>query len=262
MRILQKFFQSMVDFKKYHRQMLIDGWGEDGQRRLKNSVVFVAGAGGLGSPASIYLAVAGVGKIIICDFDKVEGTNLNRQILHTPSRIGMSKVQSAKQTLSEINPEIEIEAVEEKITEVNAFKLIGDAEIILDCMDNFETRYILNKVAIKKRIPMVFGSIHAMQGMLTFIHYPETPCLQCIYPEAPPKETFPVVGTTPGVIGALQALEALKYLVGIGKNLKGKLLYWDGSSGADFKLFRTRKEPSCPACGGIDSPSPHNSSLT
>ncbi|MCX7793048.1 MAG: HesA/MoeB/ThiF family protein [Thermodesulfovibrionales bacterium] len=238
-----------MDFKKYHRQMLIDGWGEEGQLRLKNSSVFIAGAGGLGSPVSLYLAAAGIGKIIICDFDRIEETNLNRQILHRPSRLGMSKVQSAKESLLEINPDIEIVAIEEKITDTNASQLVGDADIIIDCMDNFETRYVLNRVAISKKIPMVFGSIYAMQGMLTFLHYPETPCLQCIYPEAPPKETFPVVGTTPGVIGALQAFEAIKYLVNIGKNLKGRLLYWDGGSGAEFKLFKIRKDPSCPACG-------------
>lgn len=199
-----------MDFLRYSRQMLIDGWGEEGQRKLNNSTIFIAGAGGLGSPVSIYLAVAGVGKIIICDFDSVEITNLNRQILHSHTRIGINKALSAKITLTAINPDVEVIAITEKITDENASKLIGNAVIIMDCMDNLETRYILNKVAIKNRIPLVFGAIYGMQGMLSFIQPPETPCLKCLFPEAPPRETFPVLGVTPGVIGALQALEANK----------------------------------------------------
>jgi len=239
-----------VDFLRYSRQMLIDGWGEEGQKKLKNSTVFIAGAGGLGSPVSIYLAVAGVGKITICDFDSVEVTNLNRQILHSHTRIGINKALSAKITLKAMNPEVEVIPVTEKITAKNAFELVGNSQIIMDCMDNLETRYILNEVAIRKGIPLVFGAIYGMQGMLSFIQTPETPCLKCLFPEAPPKETFPVVGSTPGVIGALQALEAIKYLVGIGKLLKNKLLVWDGMS-CDFKSFKAQKDPSCPICSNI-----------
>jgi molybdopterin/thiamine biosynthesis adenylyltransferase len=236
-----------VDFLRYARQMLIDGWGEQGQKKLKNSTVFIAGAGGLGSPVSIYLAVAGIGKIIICDFDSVEVTNLNRQILHSHTRIGINKALSAKITLTAINPDIEVIPITSKITEENAFELVGDSHIIMDCMDNLETRYILNEVAIKKGIPLVFGAIYGIQGILSFIQPPETPCLRCLFPEAPPKETFPVVGATPGVIGALQALEAIKYLVGIGKLLKNKLLVWDGMS-CDFRTFKARKDTSCLFC--------------
>lgn len=239
-----------MDFLRYSRQMLIDGWGEEGQRKLNNATIFIAGAGGLGSPVSIYLAVAGVGKIIICDFDSVEITNLNRQILHSHTRIGINKALSAKITLTAINPDVEVIAITEKITDENASKLIGNAVIIMDCMDNLETRYILNKVAIQNRIPLVFGAIYGMQGMLSFIQSPETPCLKCLFPEAPPRETFPVLGVTPGVIGALQALEAIKYIVGIGKNLKNKLLVWDGIS-CDFKSFTARKDPHCIICKDI-----------
>ncbi len=239
-----------MDFLRYARQMLIEGWGEEGQKKLKDSTVFIAGAGGLGSPVSIYLTVAGVGKIIICDFDTVEITNLNRQILHSHTRIGINKALSAKITLTAINPDVEVIPITEKITETNAFELIGDANIILDCMDNLETRYMLNEVAINKGIPLVFGAIYEMQGMLSFIQPPETACLKCLFPEAPPKEIFPVVGATPGVIGTFQALEAIKYLVGIGKLLKNKLLVLDGMSG-DFKTFKAQKDPSCPVCGKI-----------
>lgn len=240
-----------MDTLRYARQMMIDGWGEEGQRKLKDSSVFVAGAGGLGSPVSVYLAVAGVGRIVICDFDNVEVTNLNRQILHSHTRIGVNKALSAKITLTGINPDVEVIPIPDKITEANAHQFVGDSKIILDCMDNLETRYILNQVAKEKGIPLVFGAIYGTQGMVSFIQPPQTPCLRCLFPEPPPKETFPVVGATAGVIGAIQALEAIKYLVGIGKLLKNKLLVWDGASN-EFRAFKTQRDSNCPVCGNLN----------
>ncbi len=235
--------------KRYTRQMMMDGWGESTQEKLKASTVFIAGAGGLGSPVSIYLAVAGIGHIAICDFDSPDLSNLNRQILHDHTRIGINKAVSAKMTLEKLNPDIKITAITDKIVEDNVDKLVGDADIILDCMDNFPTRFLLNGCAVRKHIPMVYGSIWGMDGRLSFIHSPETPCLRCIFEEAPPKEVFPVLGATPAVIGSLQALEAIKYLTGIGSNIKGKLLVWEGGK-TDFRTFTVKKDPDCPVCGG------------
>jgi adenylyltransferase/sulfurtransferase len=239
---------SEEELKRYHRQMMMEGWGKETQEKIKRSTVFIAGAGGLGSPVSIYLAVAGVGHIRICDFDSPDWSNLNRQILHDHSRIGTNKAVSAKMTLERLNPAITVTAFTDKIVAENVDRLVGDSDLILDCMDNFPTRYLLNESAIRKKIPMVHGSIWGMDGRLSFIQSPETPCLRCLFPDSPPSETFPVLGATPGVIGTLQALEALKYLSGAGAVLKNRLLVWEGSS-VEFRTFKARKDPDCPTCG-------------
>lgn len=241
---------TVEETKRYNRQMMMDGWGEDTQKKLKNSTIFIAGAGGLGSPVSIYLAAAGIGNIRICDFDSPDWSNLNRQILHNHNRIGTNKAVSAKQTLEELNPHINITAFTEKITAESVDEIVGDAAIIVDCMDNFPTRYVLNECAIRKKIPLVYGSIWGMEGRLSFLTPPETPCLKCMFPEAPPSETFPVVGATPGVIGTMQALEVIKYLTGIGDNLKNKILVWEGK-GVEFKKYKAYKDPECPVCGKL-----------
>lgn len=236
------------DRQRYHRQMMIAGWGERGQQRLKSAHAFVAGAGGLGSPTAIYLAVAGVGNVSLCDCDSPELSNLNRQILHNDSRVGMNKAESGKMSLNALNPSIEVQALSVRIEADNVDDLVGDADIILDCMDNFDTRYILNECAIKKGIPFVHASVWGLEGKLSFIHSPETPCLKCIFPEAPPPELFPVLGATPGTIGCLQAMEALKHLAGVGETLKGKLLVWSGAE-MEFDVYPIAKNSKCPICG-------------
>ncbi len=238
---------SQTELDRYKRQMMMEGWGEPVQKSLKGATVFVAGAGGLGSPVSIYLAVAGVGKLRICDFDAPEMSNLNRQILHDHTRVGVNKALSAQQTLARINPDVEVVPITTRIEADNVDELVGDARIILDCMDNYPTRFVLNDCAIRKGIPLVHGSIWGIEGRLTFIRVPATACLRCIVPEAPPKEVFPVIGATPGVIGTLQVMEAIKYLAGIGKNLEGKMLAWDGTD-MSFRTFKTRRDPACPSC--------------
>jgi adenylyltransferase/sulfurtransferase len=236
------------DRTRYHRQMLITGWGEEGQQRLKAARVFVAGAGGLGSPVSMYLAVAGVGHIRLCDCDSPELSNLNRQILHNDSRIGVNKAVSGKMTLEQLNPSIRVEAITARIDEDTVDELVGDSDIIADCMDNFPTRYVLNECAIRKGIPFVHASIWGLEGKLTLIHSPDTPCLRCIFPSAPPPEVFPVLGATPGTIGCLEAMEVIKYLVGVGENLKGRLLVWCGDD-MEFCVYPVAKNPVCPVCG-------------
>jgi adenylyltransferase/sulfurtransferase len=238
---------SVLEKDIYHRQMMLDGWGEKVQEKLKDATVFVAGAGGLGSPASIYLAVAGIGQIRLCDFDRPDWSNLNRQILHDSSRIGINKAVSGKKTLEKLNGLIRVAALPEKITEESVDRLVGKSDVILDCMDNFETRYVLNDCAIRLGIPMIHASVRGLEGRLTFLHPPETPCLRCLIPEAPPREVFPILGATPGVIGSLQAMEAIKYLSGVGQLLKGRLLVWDGA-GQEFLTMKLQHDPNCRAC--------------
>ena len=238
------------DKARYARQMMLDGWGEEGQRRIKGSTVFVAGAGGLGSPVSMYLAVAGVGTMRVCDADKIELSNLNRQILHADARIGQPKTASAQKTLTEMNPKIEIIACSNYLEKDNVAQLVGPSDIVVDCLDNFETRYVLNRYCIQQRIPLLHGGVWGLIGQATFLCPPETPCLRCIFPEAPPKETFPVVGVTPGVIGCLQAMEALKHLSGIGSTLKGEILHFDGQD-MRFTRLKLGADPSCPDCGNL-----------
>jgi adenylyltransferase/sulfurtransferase len=229
--------------------MLIDGWGEAAQEKLKNATVFIAGAGGLGSPVAIYLAVAGIGHIKICDSDNLDLTNLNRQILHDSTRIGINKAVSAKYTTERMNSCIKVTVLQEMIVAENVDDLIGNSDIIADCLDNFPTRYLLNESAIRKGIPLVYGSVRGMDGMFSFVQSPETPCLRCMFPEALSDEVFPVVGAASGVIGCLQALEIIKYLTGIGTTSKGELIVWDGGK-TEFRTLHARKDPDCPACGG------------
>jgi molybdopterin/thiamine biosynthesis adenylyltransferase len=234
---------------RYSRQMLIDGWGEDGQARLKASRVFIAGAGGLGSPVSIYLAEAGIGRISIIDSDQVELSNLNRQILHPESRLAESKALSAEKTLRKLNPNINLVTCAEHLDRSNINCIVGQPDLIVDCLDNFDTRHVLNRYAFGKNIPMIHAGVFGMQGQLTVIKTPETPCLWCIQPGSPPSVVFPIVGATAGVIGCIEALEAIKYLSGVGTNLMASLLIWDGAR-MEFTHLPQKKLPGCPVCGG------------
>jgi adenylyltransferase/sulfurtransferase len=238
--------------KRYARQLMIPGWGEGTQQRLSASKVFIAGAGGLGSPVAVTLALAGVGALRLCDCDIPELSNLNRQFLHDDSRVGMNKAESGKLTLTRLNPHVRVEALPVRIEEANVDTLVGDSNLIVDCMDNYPTRFVLNAAAVRKGIPLVHGSIRGFEGRVTFIHSPETPCLACIVRAAPPQEVFPVVGATPGITGTIQAMEAIKYLTGIGSLLKGRLLCCDYLE-MQFYEVTVKRDPLCRVCAGAKS---------
>jgi len=237
---------SQRELERYKRQILL--FGEEGQERLKKAHIFIAGAGGLGSPVAIYLATAGVGTLTLADMDVVELTNLNRQILHYDRDIGKKKTASAEEKLREINPDITIRVKDVTIDGTNASRLVGKADGIVDAMDNFPTRYVLNETAVKKRIPLFHGAIRGLYGQATTILPGETPCLRCIFPKAPPKEVFPVVGVTPGLIAMVQATEAIKYLVRDGHLLTNRLFIWDGKE-AHAEEICVERDPSCMVCG-------------
>jgi len=237
---------STRELDRYKRQILL--FGEEGQEKLKKAQIFIAGAGGLGSPISFYLAVAGVGTIIIVDKDVVELTNLNRQILHNDGDIGRTKTVSAEEKLTAINPDITIRAIDTTIDETNVKRLVGSSDGIVDAMDNFPTRYLLNETAVKKKIPLFHGAIRGLYGQATTIIPRTTPCLRCIFPNAPPREVFPVVGVTPGFIGMIQATEVLKYLLHDGRLLTNRLFLWDGLEAHADEII-VERNPACPVCG-------------
>jgi adenylyltransferase/sulfurtransferase len=223
-------------------------FGDEGQEKLKNAEIFIAGAGGLGSPVSIYLAVAGVGTLTLVDKDVVEQTNLNRQILHYDRDIGRKKTASAEEKLREVNPDITVRVIDTTIDETNVDNLVGKADGIVDAMDNFPTRYVLNDAAIRKKIPLFHGAIRGLYGQATTIIPEKTACLRCIFPNPPPKEVFPVVGVTPGFIGMVQVTEMLKYLLGSGELLTNRLFIWDGMT-AHAEEITVARNPVCVSCG-------------
>jgi adenylyltransferase/sulfurtransferase len=235
---------------RYSRQIRL--FGEQGQERLKRTSVFIAGAGGLGSVIALYMAAAGFGKIRICDFDAVDLSNLNRQILHTSADVGRYKAVSAHETMTGINPEIEVEALTETITQESIGELLQGCDLIMDGMDNFPVRYILNRAALERKIPLFHGAISGYQGQATTIIPEKTACISCIFPRAPPDSVFPALGATCGIIGSIQVTEAVKYVTGTGRLLENRLLLWDGLSGSlDEMAFE--RNPACLECSrGLD----------
>lgn len=236
------------DSKRYARQIMIKGFGTEGQRKLKNTRVFVAGVGGLGSPVCTYLAVAGFGHMTIADLDVVDLSNLNRQILHWDRNVGEPKVKSGKEKLNQINPAIEISVFQGKIDDSNVEELTKGHDIIIDAMDNFPTRFLLNRAALKHGVPFIHASVWGLEGRIITIIPGKTPCLECVFPHAPPKELFPILGATPGVLGCLQVTEAVKVILGIGKTLEGRLLIYDGEY-MEFHEIAVERNPNCKACG-------------
>jgi molybdopterin/thiamine biosynthesis adenylyltransferase/rhodanese-related sulfurtransferase len=240
--------------RRYARQVLIPEIGQVGQRRLLDAKVLLLGAGGLGSPIALYLAASGVGTIGLVDDDVVEESNLQRQVLHGPDRLGMLKVDSAELTLGGINPETSVVKHVERLGAENVERLIGDYDVIVDGTDNFDTRYVLNDAAVRLRKPVVHGSIYRWDGQITTFVPFAGPCYRCMYPTQPPDELAPacsvagVLGVLPGIIGMLQANEVFKLVLGVGETLSGRLLMLD-AMGTTFDEVRIWRDPACPACG-------------
>ena len=238
------------ELERYDRQIIIDGFGKDGQEKLKKAKVVVAGCGGLGSPAAIYLAAAGVGTIRIIDHDKVSLSNLNRQILHWERDINRNKVESAAEKLRQLNKHVNIEPVSETINEDNISRLVDGFDAIVDAMDNLPTRYLLNKAAIDNNVPFFHGAVYGLEGRVMTIIPGETACLKCVYRGILPQEKFPVIGTTPGIVACIQAIEVIKYLVGIGTLLTNRLLVYDGIN-LKFTELTVKRNPDCEQCSNI-----------
>jgi molybdopterin/thiamine biosynthesis adenylyltransferase/rhodanese-related sulfurtransferase len=242
------------EFLRYGRHLIIPEVGLEGQRKLKSASVLIIGAGGLGSPLAFYLTAAGVGRIGIVDFDVVDLSNLQRQILHTTKDVGRSKLESAREKLESLNPNVKIETYEMRLTSENALDLIKEYDIVVDGTDNFPTRYLVNDACVFLKKPNVYGSIFRFEGQVSVFYADKGPCYRCLYKEPPPPGLVPscaeggVLGVLPGIIGTIQALETIKLILGIGEPLIGKLLLFDALK-MKFRELKLRKVPECPVCG-------------
>jgi adenylyltransferase/sulfurtransferase len=251
---------SHAEVLRYSRHLLLPEVGVNGQRKLKAARVLTIGAGGLGSPLSLYLAAAGVGTIGIVDFDVVDLTNLQRQIVHGTSTLGRSKLESAEARLTDVNPNVRIEKHETRLTSENALEIMGAYDIVVDGTDNFPTRYLVNDACVLLGKPNVYGSIFRFEGQASVFYAKEGPCYRCIYSEPPPPGLVPscaeggVLGVLPGIIGSVQALETIKWIIGAGDSLVGRLLLFDALK-LRFRELQLRKDPACPICG--DNPTIH-----
>lgn len=244
---------------RYSRHILLPEIGEQGQMKLLESRVLIVGAGGLGSPAALYLAAAGVGTVGIVDFDVVDASNLQRQILHNVDRIGQPKVDSARETLTALNPDVKVVTYNERLSADNVLDIFAEYDVIVDGADNFPTRYLVNDAALHLRKPVVHGSVFRFEGQVTVFDPYVGPCYRCQFPEPPPPELAPscaeagVLGVLTGIIGSIQAIEAAKILLDIGEGLTGRLLTYDGLS-QEFRTLRVRRDPECPACADENQP--------
>jgi sulfur-carrier protein adenylyltransferase/sulfurtransferase len=245
---------SQDELLRYSRHLLLPEVGPEGQRRLKAARVLLVGAGGLGSPAALYLAAAGIGTLGLVDFDAVDLTNLQRQVLHGTSDVGTAKTDSAESRLRDLNPNVAIEKFTERLTSANALRILRDFDVIVDGSDNFPTRYLVNDAAVLAGKPNVYGAIFRFEGQISVFDAARGPCYRCLYAEPPPPGLVPscaeagVLGVLPGVIGSMQALEAIKLVLGAGDSLVGRLLLFDALA-ARFRELRLHKDPDCPLCG-------------
>jgi len=242
------------EIERYSRHLILPEVGLEGQKKLKAASVLCVGTGGLGAPLTMYLAAAGVGRIGLVDFDVVDASNLQRQIIHGTSWIGKPKIDSATDRLQEINPYVEIVRYPVRLSSENALDICRDYDIIIDGTDNFPTRYLVNDACVLLGKPNVYGSIFRFEGQATVFNYEDGPCYRCLYPEPPPPGLVPscaeggVLGILPGVIGVIQATEAVKIILGVGTTLKGRLMLYDALN-MKFRELKLRKNPECPVCG-------------
>ncbi len=245
---------SNEEIARYSRHLIMPEVALDGQKKLKQAKVLTIGAGGLGAPLAMYLAAAGVGTLGIVDFDVVDESNLQRQIIHGTSDVGRKKMESARDTILDINPNVKVEAYEEPLTSENALDIFKDYDIIVDGTDNFPTRYLVNDACVLLGKPNVYGSIFRFEGQASVFYAKEGPCYRCLYPEPPPPGLVPscaeggVLGILPGAVGTIQATETVKLILGIGDPLIGRLLLYD-ALGMSFRQMKLRKDPNCPVCG-------------
>ena len=239
---------------RYSRHLIMPEVGMEGQLKLKKAKVLLIGTGGLGAPLGLYLAAAGVGQLGLVDFDVVDFTNLQRQVTFGSSDVGKPKSEAARARLSNLNPDIQVQAFETKLTSANALELFRDFDIIVDGTDNFPTRYLVNDACVLLGKPNVYGSIFRFEGQVTIFGMPGGPCYRCLYPEPPPPGLVPscaeggVLGVLPGIVGSIQAMETIKLILGSGRNLTGRLLLFDALE-MGFREFKLRKNPKCPMCG-------------
>lgn len=244
---------------RYGRHLVLPEVGETGQARLLDSSVLLIGAGGLGSPAALYLAAAGVGTIGLVDFDQVDASNLQRQILHNTERIGMPKVESARETLTALNPDVKVVTYHHRLSADNALEILSGYDVIVDGGDNFPTRYLVNDASLHLHTPVVHGSIFRFEGQASVFYPYQGPCYRCLFPQPPPPELAPscaeagVLGVLPGIIGSIEAMEALKLLLELGDSLAGRLLVYDALE-EDFQTVTVRRNPECPACSDPERP--------
>jgi molybdopterin/thiamine biosynthesis adenylyltransferase len=238
---------------RYNRQLKIPDFGEEGQKRLRNSHVVIIGIGGLGCASATYLTAAGVGRMKIIDFDVVELSNLNRQVLYWEEDIGEKKVVIAQRKLSKLNPGTEIIPIAARVTEENISELIDGAQVVLDGLDNFSTRLTVNSACIRQRIPFIHGGVSRFRGLVTTIIPGETACLACVYPgESPGGEGLGVLGAVPAVVASIQALEAIKLIIGHGPSLAGKLLRYNGNE-MKFRIHEIERNKGCKVCSSLDT---------
>jgi adenylyltransferase/sulfurtransferase len=245
---------SSSELRRYARHLTLPDVGVDGQRRLKRARVLLVGAGGLGSPAALYLAAAGVGTIGVIDHDLVDLSNLQRQVLHGTGTIGELKTRSAERRIRDLNPEVRVERIEDRLTSSNALELVRRYDLILDGSDNFPTRYLVNDACVLTKRPYVYGSIFRFEGQVSIFAAADGPCYRCLYAEPPAVDLIPscaesgVLGVLPGIIGTLQALEAIKWILGLGRSLVGRLVLFE-SLEFSFRELEVRRDPACIACG-------------